>query len=160
MTLAEAICGAIMALSMPNADTACKHMDTVVEASKRYNVDPVVMTALIHTESRWTPRAVSRHGACGFTQILPKYTKRFYGGQSSCEDLFDPRLSIYKGADILGYHLKRYRRSYNRSLCSYNAGARRCRPGIAKNKGHRYARKIMRLTRKIKRNMRYVHKDI
>ena len=63
-TYAEIICAAVMAIGMPNADFACKHMDTLVEASEKYDIDPVVLTALIHIESRWTPRAKSRTWAC------------------------------------------------------------------------------------------------
>ena len=76
-TYAEIICAAVMAIGMPNADFACKHMDALVEASEKYDIDPVVLTALIHTESRWTPRAKSRTGACGLTQVIPKFTRKF-----------------------------------------------------------------------------------
>ena len=37
MTLAEMICMAIFSISMPNADFACEHMETVVEYSEKYD---------------------------------------------------------------------------------------------------------------------------
>ena len=159
MTLAELLCAAFVALALPNADEACYNMEVVVDAAERYNVDPAVMVSLIHVESRWVPTAVSRDGACGLTQILPKYTKRSYKGKVTCKQLFDTELSIYKGTDILGKYLKRYRRNYKRSLCSYNAGPRRCRPNAEENKGHRYANKVMRLARKIRRKVKVIERE-
>ena len=75
------MCSAFVALALPNADEACYNMDMVVNAAEKYNVDPSIMVSLIHIESRWTPTAVSRDGACGLTQILPKYTARSYKGK-------------------------------------------------------------------------------
>ena len=40
MTTAELICAAILSIGMPNADFACKHMDSVVKYSEKYNIDP------------------------------------------------------------------------------------------------------------------------
>ena len=153
MTIAELICAAFVSLASPNADVACYHMEDVVQAAEKYEVEPTVMVALIHHESRWTPRAISRDRACGLTQILPRYTSKFYGGRASCRDLFKPKLSIYKGTHILSYHLKRYRGNYKRSLCAYNAGGRRCKRTSAPNKGHRYARKVLRFAKKLQREM-------
>ena len=159
MTIAELLCAAYVDLALPNADVACDNMDYVVTAAEKYDVEPEVMVALIYVESRWTTRAVSRDRACGLTQILPRYTAKFYGGKAKCRDLFDPKLSIFKGTHILGYHLKRYRGNYKRSLCAYNAGGSRCRRSSAPNKGHRYARKVLRFSRKIEREMRAIEAE-
>jgi soluble lytic murein transglycosylase-like protein len=155
VSVAELLCAAFIALGLPNSAAACEHMETVVEASTKFSVDPVVMVALIHVESRWNIDARSHSNACGLTQALPKYTRKFYGGRVTCRDLFNPKLSIYKGADILGYYLRRYKRNYRRSLCTYNAGARGCR-GKKMKRGTRYARKIMKLTQKLRRKMKRI----
>ena len=154
MTIAELLCAAYVMLALPNADVACDNMHHVVDAAEKYEVEPSVMVSLIFIESRFKPLAVSRDGACGLTQVLPRYAAKYYGGKVSCRDLFNPRLSIYKGTHILGDHLKRYRGNYKRSLCSYNAGASRCRPGGVRNKGHRYARRVVRLAKKLRRVMK------
>ena len=159
MSVVELICAAFVALALPNADMACEHMETVVKASEKFEVDPVIMTALIHVESRWTADARSRSNACGLTQILPKYTRKSYGGRVTCRQLFEPKLSIYKGSDILGRYLKRYRRNYRRSLCSYNAGPRRCVRGHSPTKGTRYARKIIKLSRRLHREMERIKNE-
>ena len=162
MNLAEIICSAYVALALPNADIACEHMDTLVEAAEQHDVDPATMTALIFVESRWTPTAVSRSNACGLTQVLPRYsagTRNRFGKKLTCEELKNPTVSIKRGTQILSYFLKRYRKNYARSLCSYNAGASRCRKGAVKNKGHRYANKVLRFAVKLRRKMKRIERE-
>ena len=156
MTLVDLLCASYIALALPNADMACENMHTVVEAAEEHNVKPSVMVALIHVESRWTARAISRSNACGLTQVLPKFSAGYrnrFGKKLTCQQLLDPTTSIKRGTKILGFFLKRYDRNYRRSLCAYNAGGSRCRPGLKKNKGHRYAAKVLRLARKLQLRM-------
>ena len=162
MTIAELMCAAYVALAFPNADTACENMEHVVRVAEKYDVEPTVMVSLIFVESRWTTRAVSRDGACGLTQVLPRYTSGYrnrFGKRLTCRGLFNPKASIHKGIQILSYHLKRYRGNYKRSLCAYNAGGSRCKRTSAQNKGHRYARKVLRTSRKIEREMRAIESE-
>ena len=162
MTIAELLCAAYVALAFPNADIACENMDYVVETAEKYDVEPTVVASLIFVESRWTPRALSRDGACGLTQVLPKYTSGYrnrFGKRRTCRELFNPKTSIHKGIQILSYHLKRYRGNYKRSLCAYNAGGSRCKRSSARNKGHRYARKVLRISRKIENEMRTIESE-
>jgi soluble lytic murein transglycosylase-like protein len=155
MTMAELICAAVLAISMPNAEFACKHMDSVVEYSDKYNVDPVLLTALIYAESRWNPKVESKAGACGLTQVIPKWSRKF--GYVSCKRLKnDPEMSIRKGAQILGYWVHNYGKgSYKLGLCGYNAGYRcRDKSKILDKRGHtRYTRRVMRMYRKIELEM-------
>jgi len=148
-TYAEIICAAVMAIGMPNADFACKHMDTLVEASEKYDIDPVVLTALIHIESRWTPRAKSRTGACGLTQVIPKFTRKF--GYVGCRMLKRrPELAIRKGAQILNYWIYTYGKgSYEKGLCAYNAGYR-CAGKNKDKTGVAYAKKVLKYSDKIR----------
>lgn len=162
MTLPELICAAVVSLGMPNADIACEHMELLVDVAEQESVDPLVLTALIHVESRWTPGARSRSNACGLTQVLPKYSGGFrgrFGKKLTCKQLFNPETSIRRGTAILAYYVKKYRRNYRRSLCSYNAGPSRCRPGRAKHKGHRYASRVMKLSRRLRREIKIVERE-
>ena len=157
--IVELLCAAYVALALPNADIACENMDFVVEYAEEFDVEPSVMVSLIFVESRWSPRAISRDGACGLTQVLPRYTAGYrgrLGKKLTCKQLLDPETSIRKGTKILSYYLNRYRDNYRRSLCSYNAGGSRCRRSSVPNKGHRYARKVMRIARKLRREMREI----
>tara|TARA_B100000686_G_C16454274_1_gene793748 strand:- start:27 stop:551 length:525 start_codon:yes stop_codon:yes gene_type:complete len=162
MTFPELICAAVVSLTMPNADIACEHMELLVDVAEQENVDPLVLTALIHVESRWTPTAKSRSNACGLTQVLPKYSAGWrgrFGKKLTCKQLFDPETSIRRGTAIMGYYLQKYRRSYKRSLCSYNAGPGRCRRVKPRHKGHRYATKVLKLSRRLKRELRKVEEE-
>jgi len=152
MNLAELICVAIISLNMPNADFACKHMDSVVEYSEKYNIDPVVLTSLIYVESRWNPKAESHAGACGLTQVIPKWSRKF--GYVSCRQLKqDPEMAIRKGAQILSYWVYKYGRGkLITGLCGYNAGYR-CRGKKKNEKGTRYTRKVYKMYHKINSEM-------
>ena len=149
MTYAEIICAAVMALGMPNADFACKHMDTVVEVSEEYNLNPIILTALIHIESRWSPRAKSRAGACGLTQVIPKFSRKF--GYVGCRMLKRrPKLAIKKGAQILSYWIRTYGKGdILKGLCAYNAGYR-CSGKNANKRGIAYAKKVVDYSRNIR----------
>ena len=149
MTYAEIICAAIISLGMPNADFACTHMDTVVEVSEEYNLDTIILTALIHVESRWSPRAKSRSGACGLTQVIPKFSRKF--GYVGCRMLKRrPKLAIRKGGQILNYWIKTYGKGdVLKGLCAYNAGYR-CSGKNANKRGIAYAKKIIDYSRNIR----------
>ena len=120
---------------MPNSQYACKNMDVLVEASTYYDLDPHLMISLIHEESRWKPNAVSKKGACGLTQLLPKYTKP----RHSCKELKNPEISIWLGAKCLKSWIKNYGRGNEIiGLCGYNAGYR-CKGAKAVKSGRAFA---------------------
>ena len=149
MTTAEIICAAIISLGMPNADYACTHMDTVIEVSEEYHLDPIILTALIHVESRWSPRAKSKAGACGLTQVIPKFSRKF--GYVGCRMLKRrPKLAIRKGGQILSYWIGTYGKGdVLKGLCAYNAGYR-CSGKNANKRGIAYAKKVVDYFRNIR----------
>ena len=151
MTTAELICTAIMAISMPRAEYACKHMNAVVKYSTEHNVDPVLLTSLIYAESRWNPKVESRAGACGLSQIIPKWSRKF--GYVGCNQLKkNPTLAIRKGAQILSYWIHGYGKgSAKIGLCGYNAGYRcRGKNSIRDKNGYtRYTGRVLKMYKKI-----------
>ena len=151
MTTAELLCAAILAIGMPRAEYACGHMNSVVKYAEEYNIDPVVLTALIYVESRWNPTAESRSGACGLSQVIPKWSRKF--GYVSCRQLKeDPDMAIKKGAQILNHWIHKYGRGNTSiGLCGYNSGYRcRGKNRINNKKGVRYARLVLQMHRKIR----------
>jgi soluble lytic murein transglycosylase-like protein len=140
--VAELFCYAALSLGMPNADFACDHMETVIKASEKYDIRPELLIAMIRVESRWSPRAVSKAGACGLTQVLPKYTKR---PKLSCEQLKNPTTSIMTGAKKLNFWIHKYGKGNERvGLCGYLAGFR-CKGKNKNKKGYnRYAPKVLK----------------
>ena len=156
MLQANAICAAMVALSIPRADIACLHVPEVVEKASKYGVRPTVMLSLMHEESRFRPDVISRAGACGITQVLPRYTKN---PKLSCKALLDPVVSIEAGTKALNqwYNSRYASKNYLIALCSYNAGYR-CKKG-RKNyskRGMGYARRVLRRANKIQKQINYL----
>ncbi len=77
------------------------YMDTIKEAAREYNIDPLLLTALIYQESHFDPHAQSRTGVRGLLQITLD-TADFLGIQNR----LDPQQSIMGGAMYLGYLLE------------------------------------------------------
>ncbi len=87
------------------------------EAAKKYNVDPNLVAAMAFRESRFDPQAVSRIGAQGVMQLMPR-TARSLG----VKDSFDPRQNVMGGTKYLKYLLDRFDGDLTLSLAAYNAG--------------------------------------
>ena len=151
MLVANAICASLMGLAIPNAQQACAQLPTILEMSEKYDIRPAVMVALIHEESRYKANAVSRAGACGLTQVLPKYTQN---PKLSCRQLKNPRVAIETGSKTLSkfYYSSYAKQNYKTALCTYNAGYR-CKKSSASysENGHRYAKRILRRAARIAR---------
>lgn len=73
---------------------------------RQYNVDPMLLVAVIAVESSFNPIAESVAGAKGLMQIIPHYhQEKFteFGGEQS---VFDPRANIAVGAKIIREYLQ------------------------------------------------------
>jgi soluble lytic murein transglycosylase-like protein len=91
----------------------------VLRTAAAYKVDPLFLHAIIATESRHNPKAVSRVGARGLMQIMPG-TGRTLGVEQGA--LFDPAVNVDAGARLLKRLQKRYGRNFDLILSAYNAG--------------------------------------
>jgi len=89
----------------------------ITEAAKKYDVDPNLVAAMAFRESRFDPKAVSRIGAQGVMQLMPK-TARSLGVQDS----FDARQNVMGGTKYLKYLLDRFDGDVTMTLAAYNAG--------------------------------------
>jgi soluble lytic murein transglycosylase-like protein len=127
----------------------CKYEHDIRTEANRNGIDPTLLAALIYVESGFYKTAVSSAGACGLTQVVPKWT----GGPETkkikytCEQLKDPKTSIKVGAEILSYHIRVYATGdVDKGLCYYNAGTK-CitRKGFYKRLG--YVKKVNRIYR-------------
>jgi soluble lytic murein transglycosylase-like protein len=146
---AKVLCATIMASSgvfgIGGKDRACKHSRQVVEASSKYKLDPYLLTALIQVESNWKSHVVSSAGACGLTQVVHKYSKY------NCKQLKNPKISIWEGAKKLNYWIYKYGKGNLKiGLCGYNAGFR-CKGKSAIKSGLTYAKKVVRISNRLKR---------
>jgi len=92
--------------------------DGIIERyADRYNVDPVLVRAVILVESAFDPKCVSRRGARGLMQLMPE-TARRYG----VKNVFDPEQNIRGGVQYLADLIELFPRDLPRTLAAYNAG--------------------------------------
>jgi hypothetical protein len=89
----------------------------VEQTATRLRVDPQLVHAIIKVESEYDPKAVSRKGAMGLMQLIPKTAQRF-----GVENPFDPKENIEGGVSYLKYLLGLYGGDLSLSLAAYNAG--------------------------------------
>ena len=71
---------------------------TIVHHSKRHRLDPALLSAVIKAESDFDPGAISRAGAIGLMQLMPKTALNL-----DIDDPFDPEENIAGGARYLRY---------------------------------------------------------
>lgn len=91
----------------------------IMEAAQNYDVDPALIRAIIQAESGYNPRAVSRRGAQGLMQLMPRTAKSL-----GIEDSFDPALNIDGGVRYFRQLLDRFGGDEALALAAYNAGSR------------------------------------
>jgi soluble lytic murein transglycosylase-like protein len=89
----------------------------IKEVSARYGVPADLVAAVIEAESDNNPRAVSRRGARGLMQLMPK-TARTLG----VRDPFDPRANVDAGVRHLRALMDRFGNNLPLVLAAYNAG--------------------------------------
>lgn len=90
--------------------------DIIKQAALALNVDHGLVKAIIHTESGFNPRALSKPGAQGLMQLMPA-TAGMYGVANA----FDPAENIRAGTRHIKYLIDRYH-DIGLALAAYNAG--------------------------------------
>ncbi|MDY6879112.1 MAG: lytic transglycosylase domain-containing protein [Thermodesulfobacteriota bacterium] len=98
------------------------YREYIIQASRRYDVDCFLVMAIIKAESSYNPQAVSRKGARGLMQLMPK-TARALG----VDDSFDPEKNINGGVKYFKILLDRFKGDVTLALAAYNAGSRKVR---------------------------------
>jgi soluble lytic murein transglycosylase len=98
----------------------------IIEYSKRFAVDSLLIKAVMKKESNLNPEAVSNTGAVGLMQVMPK-TALEIASQLNIADYSDKKLKEVEINIMLGtYYLKKMLDYYNNNLilalASYNAG--------------------------------------
>ena len=91
--------------------------ELIYEKSKKYDVDPNLVAAVIEQESRFRPRAQSQVGARGLMQLMPR-TGRWMGAR----DLYNPEQNIDAGVKYIAYLDKRFNGDLKKIVAAYNGG--------------------------------------
>jgi len=91
----------------------------IVNLSLKYDLEPAFIKAMIHVESAFDARAISRAGAMGLMQLMPATAANYQLRQNH----FDPRSNIEAGVQHVKDLMDRYDSDKKLSLAAYNAGA-------------------------------------
>jgi hypothetical protein len=91
--------------------------DMVNAAAAEQKIDPALLHAIIHVESRHNPSAVSTKGAIGLMQVLPETAKRM-----GIDSISSPQGNISAGARYMHFLLDIFGKDVQLALAAYNAG--------------------------------------
>lgn len=103
-----------------------KYEQSIVNHAKEYDVDPYLVASVIKVESNFSPKVVSKQGAIGLMQIMPK-TAIWAAQQMGIEDfqiekLQNPDLNIKIGTWYLSSLLREFDNNTILALAAYNGG--------------------------------------
>ena len=118
------IAGGIIALV--NRYYPLHHLDLVNKYADEYSVEPALVCAVIHAESKFMTDAVSNKGASGLMQVVEN-TAYWLAPKAGMEDfnysqIFDPEINIRLGCYYLSMLEKQYG-DRDVALCAYNVGS-------------------------------------
>ncbi|MFH1073633.1 MAG: lytic transglycosylase domain-containing protein [Candidatus Firestonebacteria bacterium] len=108
--------------------------------SKEYKLDPLLVAAIIKSESTFNPIAVSEKGAVGLMQLMPSTAEEMAHELNvdyvDVEDLYDPEINIHLGYYYMVKLLKRYNGNLVFALAAYNAGTKNADEWIKNYRGN------------------------
>lgn len=125
LTLCLAVVG-IVGIAFVNNRFPLRYVDIVNENAEMFDLDPAFVFAVIHAESRFNSRAVSRVGASGLMQIMES-TAYWIAPRVGLDDfdyevhIFDPEINIRLGVYYL-HNLANAFGDLEVALAAYNAG--------------------------------------
>ena len=102
-----------------------EYQKEIWQHAEEYRLDPYLVCAVIHTESRFRPTAVSRLGAVGIMQLMPDtgiWIGAHMGLEISESDLTDAETNIVLGCWYLRYLLDHFEEDHTLVLAAYNGG--------------------------------------
>jgi soluble lytic murein transglycosylase len=124
----------------------------IAHATREHGLSPGLVKAVVHVESAFNPKAVSRAGALGLMQLMPD-TARSLG----VDDPFNPWHNIEGGTRYLRYLMRKNRGDVELALAAYNAGQR----AVEKHRGvppfpetRQFVKRVMSLSHAYDRHFR------
>jgi soluble lytic murein transglycosylase len=89
----------------------------IQQKSRKYDIDPSIIRALISAESSWDVHAISNKGAIGLMQLMPATAR-----DMKIKNPFDPEQNIEGGTRYLRMLLDRFNGNMELAVAAYNAG--------------------------------------
>ncbi len=105
------------AMSERKSTPGNKYSYIIREKSRKYNIEPSIIKAVITAESNWNPRAISQKGAIGLMQLMPSTAR-----DMQITNPYDPEQNIEAGTKYLRFLLNRFDGDITLALAAYNAG--------------------------------------
>lgn len=103
------------------------HREAIILESRRRNLDPALVAAIIRQESGFNPRATSSAGARGLMQVMPSVGRAVARSidipEWRTDLLYQPDINLQLGIRHLEAFISRYDAPY--ALAAYNAGESR-----------------------------------
>ena len=100
-----------------NGDRSTRFDPVIEYMSRKNNLDPDLVKAIIKAESDFNPSAVSSSGACGLMQLMPETARDL-----DVVNVFDPGQNIGGGTQHFRRLLDLFGEDIVLSLAAYNAG--------------------------------------
>ncbi len=97
---------------------AMPHGELIWRTGQRWGVDPLLLAAMVETESGFNAEAVSLQGALGLMQVLPATADLF----RPVDDPMEPAVNVEVGARYFASQLKLFDGDLPLALAAYNAG--------------------------------------
>ena len=116
----------------------------IKQLAHRLRLDAGLMKAVIHAESSFNPRAVSRAGAIGLMQLMPTTAKQY-----GVRNIMDPIQNMAAGGRHLKNLMNYYKDNTVLALAAYNAGqgaVRRYKGIPPYRETENYVRKVLSLS--------------
>lgn len=117
-------------------------LEQVEVSARKYGFDPLLIVAMMAVESSFNPKAQSPRGAQGLMQVIPRYHMdkiSQHDGEAE-EVLFDPKINIQIGTQVLAEGMQRY--GTLRDALQYYGGAR-------KDPKSRYSERVLRMKNRL-----------
>ncbi|MFM9904808.1 MAG: lytic transglycosylase domain-containing protein [Pyrinomonadaceae bacterium] len=89
----------------------------IVDSSRRYGIDPLLIYSQMHQESSFKLKATSDKGASGLMQLMPATARRL-----GVTNIYDPKQNIDGGVKYMRMLLDMFGGDVNLALAGYNAG--------------------------------------
>lgn len=89
----------------------------IVDSSRRYDIDPLLIYAQMHQESSFKLKALSYKGASGLMQLMPATARRL-----GVTNIYDPKQNIEGGIKYMRMLLNMFGQDVRLALAGYNAG--------------------------------------
>ncbi len=126
------------------------------QIAREYDIDAALMLAIIHTESKFNPIAVSKNGAGGLMQLMPDTAREFglkvpqYQNKRKpkldpkVDERFDSHKNLHAGLTYFKMLHEKHLNNLTLALGAYNVGPSKVKiRGPLISRGKRYAKKVM-----------------